>query len=73
MAASPTPVKQATRRHITVTTPHHERQKEYRKSYTLDEAANFSAANGNTASLAIYETLNITDIGIRGAISFRLY
>ncbi|MBL8032240.1 MAG: hypothetical protein JNJ69_00955 [Leptospiraceae bacterium] len=47
--------------------------KEYRKSYTLDEAANFSAASGNTASLAIYEALNITDIGIRGAISFRLY
>lgn len=47
--------------------------REYRKSFTLDEAANYNAANNNNSFLAIYESLNITDIGIRGAISFRLY
>ena len=47
--------------------------REYRKSFTLDEAATYSASSNYTSSLAIYESLNITDIGIRGAVSFQLY
>lgn len=47
--------------------------REYRKTFSIDEASAFSAANNGNSSLAIYESLNITDIGIRGMISLRIF
>ena len=47
--------------------------REYRKSFSIDEAAAFNTANNGASSLAIYESLNITDVGIRGTISFRMF
>lgn len=47
--------------------------REYRKSFSIDEAAAFNTANNGVSSLAIYESLNITDVGVRGTVSFRMF
>jgi hypothetical protein len=47
--------------------------REYRKAFSIDEAAAFNSANNGNSSLAIYESLNITDVGIRGMVSFRMF
>ena len=47
--------------------------REYRKSFSIDEATAFNTASNGLSSLAIYESLNITDVGIRGTIAFRMF